>query len=163
MSTSLVDADDDGDPQDVRRRHLFLALAWIGIIGVGVLVTVYGIAPLITKTPAQVRRTVLQVELKDAQLAVLTSIDFGYCVPGEVSSDVYINVVNTGNIPIMINGVNITDPVQPEANALQLFATGTDTAIVAGGTREVMLWVFMPANYLLDVSQFSVSLEFEPA
>jgi hypothetical protein len=142
---------------------MILALAWIGILSAGLLVTVYGIAPLLIKTPAQVRRTVLDVDLKDAQLAVLSSIDFGFCTPGEASGDVYINVFNAGNVPIMVQSINITDPVQPQASTLQIFSTGTDTAIVAGGTREVMLWLFMPANYPLDLSQFSVAIEFMPA
>jgi hypothetical protein len=154
---SLLDSDDSGDPREERRHHIFLACFWIAIIGVGVLVTVYGIAPLVVKTPATVKKTVLNVDLKDADLSVLISIDFGYCVPGEVSGDVYVNVVNSGNVPIMISDVAISDPVQPGASALQLFKTGTDTAIVAGGTREVMLWLFMPATYALDTSNFSVA------
>jgi hypothetical protein len=154
---SLLDVDGDGSPGETRRKHLVLAACWIAIIGVGLLVTVYGIAPLILKTPATVKKTILDVDLKDAELAVLTNIDFGYCVPGEVSGDVYVNVVNSGNVPIMISDVAISDPVQPGASALQLFKTGTDTAIVAGGTREVMLWLFMPATYALDTSNFSVA------
>ena len=154
---SLLNTEDDGYSGESRRKHLILAALWIALIGIGALVTVYAIAPLVLKTPAVVKRTVLDVDLKDAELAVLTNIDFGYCVPGEVSGDVYVNVVNSGNVPIMISDVAISDPVQPGASALQLFKTGTDTAIVAGGTREVMLWLFMPATYALDTSNFSVA------
>jgi hypothetical protein len=155
---SLLNTEDDGYSGESRRKHLILAALWIALIGIGALVTVYAIAPLVLKTPAVVKRTVLDVDLKDAELAVLTNIDFGYCVPGEVSGDVYVNVVNSGNVPIMISSINLTDPVQAGASELILFATGGETAIVAGGTRELMLWVFMPANYVLDVSNFQVAL-----
>jgi len=155
---SLLNTEDDGYSGESRRKHLILAALWIALIGIGALVTVYAIAPLVLKTPAVVKRTVLDVDLKDAELAVLTNIDFGYCVPGEVSGDVYINVVNSGNVPVMISSINITDPVQPGASALTLFSNGADTAIVAGGTREIMLWVYMPLTYTLDTSNFQVTL-----
>lgn len=139
-----------------------LGLLFIAILGVAAIgTTVYGMQVWTTSVPTTGTTVTINTQMPlyaDAGgFQRLSALNLGACESGQTSSTGFFWVKNPNTVPVECTGWNVTGWNPAGANAITVTCTGWETALVAGGMREIDVDVTLPVGFSIPSWSFTLN------